>query len=231
MSADAHDQPPTTRRRVPRPVSVAAGGLCLLLGSIGAVFVPSLLPIWTVLGGIVGGVVYLATCDRATDGPPPPRRGTVRRAARAGIATTVVCLALTGAGSILGAAGGPVILLLLLAVALWAWRARRYLTSSSVAGAGPDARPVVPERSSTVSEPPPDTAALTTPELCRAWQRSYLALIDVPEGPVREDIAAWRRSLLDELERRDPVGFDKWLRDGARAGSDPGRYLDLASDH
>jgi MFS family permease len=227
MSADAHDQPPTTGRRVPRPVSVAVGGLCLLLGSIGAVFVPSLLPIWTVLGGIVGGVVYLATCDRATDGPPPPRRGTVRRAAWAGIATTVVCLALTGAGSILGAASGPVILLLLLAVALWAWRARRQLTRSSVAVA--DA--VVPERSSAVSEPPPDADGLTTPELCRAWQRSYLALIDVPEGPVREDIAAWRRSLLDELERRDPIGFDKWLRDGARAGSDPGRYLDLASDH
>jgi hypothetical protein len=31
--------------------------------------------------------------------------------------------------------------------------------------------------------------------------------------------------LLDAIERRDRDGFTRWLETGARAGSDPGRYL------
>ncbi len=229
MPADAAaGHPGRSRRAVPRLLSVAAGGLCLLLGSIGAVFVPSLLPVWIVLGGLVGGGVYVAAWDRATDGPRPSDRVIGRGAVLAGAATTAVCLVLTGVGSILGVAGGPVILLLLLlALAPWVWRARPQLPGR----AGADGRRTVPQPPSSAPGVRPDAGELAADELCRAWQQSYLALIDVPEGPVREDIATWRRNLLDELERRDPVGFDDWLRNGARAGSDPTRYLDLTSDH
>jgi len=31
--------------------------------------------------------------------------------------------------------------------------------------------------------------------------------------------------LLDELERRDRAGFQRWLSTGARAASDPSRYI------
>ena len=228
MSAEIPTGP---RPVVPRPVSLAAGGLCLVLGSVGAVFVPSLLPLWIVLGGIVGGVVYVVAAERAEDETPPPRRAIGRLAVRAGAATTAVCLALTGVGSLLGAASAPVIVLLLAGLATWAWRTWSHRPGGSVDDDGPDARREVPPPPSPVPEVRPDAAALTTHELCRAWQRSYFALIDVPEGPVREDIAAWRRSILDELERRDPAGFDEWIRNGARAGSDPSRYLDLTTDH
>lgn len=222
MSADAPDPPSATGRTAPRPLYLVAGGLCVLLGSVGAVSVPALLPLWTVFGGLVGGVVYLAARDPATDGPPPPDHRIGRGAARAGAATTAVCLALTGVGSLLGPAGGPVIVLLLLALALWAWRARPHLPGRTVADAG-----ALPQQ---LLEPRPDPGELTALDLCRAWQRSYLALIDVPDGPVRDEIATWRRNLLDELERRDPVGFQNWLHTGARAGSDPAGYLDLTSD-
>ena len=73
--------------------------------------------------------------------------------------------------------------------------------------------------------PPPTPEALSTPELCLAWRRSYLALLDVTSSPARCKIVRLRQCLLDELERRDPDGFTRWLDTGARAGSDPGRYL------
>jgi hypothetical protein len=66
---------------------------------------------------------------------------------------------------------------------------------------------------------------LSTPELCLAWRRSYFALLDVPAGPGRCEIVRIRERLLDEIERRDRDGFTRWLATGARAGSDPGRYL------
>ena len=67
--------------------------------------------------------------------------------------------------------------------------------------------------------------ALSTSELCLTWRRSYLALLDVPAGPGRCEIVHMRECLLDELERRDRDGFTRWLDTGARAGSDPGRFL------
>jgi len=219
---------------VPRALSVALGGLCLLLGSIGAVSVPSLLPMWIVLGGIVAGAAYIILSDRAmTDRPPPPARTVRRRGVLAGVATTAGCLVLTGLVSVLGpATGTPVVVILLLVLAVWGLRALQRLPRRAPATGGrsddhrpsPPPPPEEPERL-------PDAADLPTYALCRAWQRSYLALIDMPDGPTRDDVAAWRGSLLDELERRDPVGFDRWMHSGARAGSDPSRFLDLTTDH
>ena len=40
-------------------------------------------------------------------------------------------------------------------------------------------------------------------ELCLAWRRSYLALLDVASSPARSNIVGMRECLLDELERRD----------------------------
>jgi hypothetical protein len=72
---------------------------------------------------------------------------------------------------------------------------------------------------------PLELATLSTPELCLAWRRSYIALGDLPAGPARGELVTLRQSLLDELERRDPAGFHRWLDAGARAGGDPSRYL------
>jgi hypothetical protein len=61
--------------------------------------------------------------------------------------------------------------------------------------------------------PPLTFEALSTAELCLAWRRSYLALLDVTSYPARCEIVRMRECLLDELERRD--------RDGFPAGSTP----------
>lgn len=66
---------------------------------------------------------------------------------------------------------------------------------------------------------------LTTPQLGLAWHCTYFALVDLPAGAPTADLIELRVALLDEIERRDPVGFARWLDTGARAGSDPGRFL------
>jgi hypothetical protein len=44
-------------------------------------------------------------------------------------------------------------------------------------------------------------------ELCLAWRRSYLALLDVASSPTPSNIAHMRERLLDELARGDRDGF------------------------
>jgi hypothetical protein len=69
--------------------------------------------------------------------------------------------------------------------------------------------------------------SMSTGDLCLAWRRSYLALPDLPAGSehLAGEITRARAALLDELERRDPAGFTRWLAAGARASSDPARHL------
>ena len=65
----------------------------------------------------------------------------------------------------------------------------------------------------------------STEELCRAWRASYTAL---QHGCTSADLTALadrRRRYLDEIERRDPAGYARWMASGARAGSDPARFL------
>ena len=66
-------------------------------------------------------------------------------------------------------------------------------------------------------------AALSTAELCQAWQRSYLALQQA-DPPARRAIAATRQRYLDELERRGGDRFTRWIRT-AGAASDPASFL------
>lgn len=71
----------------------------------------------------------------------------------------------------------------------------------------------------------PPMPTLPTPDLCWEWRRSYLAVIRASKPDELIRIVALRAAYLDELERRDPPGFRRWLDSGARAASDPGRYL------
>ncbi len=67
--------------------------------------------------------------------------------------------------------------------------------------------------------------ALSTPQLCLAWRSSYLRLHRVTSSPATAQIVLVRQRMLDELERRDRAGFERWLSTGARADSDPSRYI------
>jgi hypothetical protein len=68
------------------------------------------------------------------------------------------------------------------------------------------------------------TAASTT-QLCRAWQASYAGLQSAESHSVRLRIIDARQRCLDELERRDPVGFSAWLASAASPAGSPERFI------
>jgi hypothetical protein len=69
--------------------------------------------------------------------------------------------------------------------------------------------------------------ALSTLELCEALRCSYLPGPD--DSPEQTEWARvrMRGHLLDEIERRDPAGFNRWLATQPHAGSDPRCFLSV----
>lgn len=65
---------------------------------------------------------------------------------------------------------------------------------------------------------------LSTEQLCWAWRRSYVHLGSCASADGLARLAKLRRGYLDELQRRDPAAFDRWLPT-ARAASDPARFF------
>ena len=72
---------------------------------------------------------------------------------------------------------------------------------------------------------PADPTGLSIDELCRAWRVSYLVLQNARAPEAAEQAVQLRCRDLDELSRRHPEGFRRWLDDGARAAGDPSRYV------
>lgn len=176
----------------------------------------------TALGGLacgvaVGAAAALKARDDAT-GHTRPIAAAARRAGLAAFAAFVaVWLVVTGTAVLFGPTGWVVILVIGLAAAP-RWLARRTWGPAGIGVA-------VAEPTVAATRPPVRPETLSTSGLCLAWQRSYFALLDAPPGPARDELVRVRGCLLDELERRDHAGFTRWLEAGARAGSDPTRYL------
>jgi hypothetical protein len=64
-----------------------------------------------------------------------------------------------------------------------------------------------------------------TAAICWTWRRSYVALQQARQVDDRLRIVLLRQQCLDELAAREPSGFRSWLSAGARAASDPSRYV------
>jgi hypothetical protein len=65
---------------------------------------------------------------------------------------------------------------------------------------------------------------LSTLQLCTALRRSY-RLACWPGEVTEMTRAQVRGYILDEIERRDPVGFGRWMATVPAPGSDPTEYL------
>jgi len=114
-------------------------------------------------------------------------------------------VAVLGLGQILGP------WLFLLVLALWA--------------ASPPALRWYVGRSRGASRGGDEYALMTTAQLCREWRATYAALQLEAAPRVRLCITIARQRCLDELERRDPGGFESWLASGASAGGSPHRFI------
>jgi hypothetical protein len=195
--------------RVLRVAGTAAG---VALATVGLMAQPAAALGGVMVGVFVAGGTVLRLYDRPGIDVPARRRVVI------GASGTAVWLWLVGAGLVvlLGTSTASVLVALVVVGGPAALLVRRgFRPVEPVALALPlsaEVRPLV-------------LATLSTPELCLAWRRSYIALGDLPAGPARGELVALRQSMLDELERRDPAGFHRWLDAGARAGGDPGRYL------
>jgi hypothetical protein len=140
----------------------------------------------------------------------PGRQAVVDAAWKAGVTTVAVLLVLSGTAVL----GGAVLALLVAGVAAGTWTVVRLVRSSrsgspSVAAV---ARP-------TVVLPP--VSSLSTEALGREWVRTTTALAGPLDAGTREAIVVRRQQTLDELERRDPDGFARWLSGVPLPGSDP----------
>ena len=64
---------------------------------------------------------------------------------------------------------------------------------------------------------------LSIEELCGVWGETTMTLAEGAGPRDRQAVAEVRRICLDEFERRNPDGFQRWIEAGAPA--DPGVYL------
>jgi hypothetical protein len=193
----------------------------------------------------VGAAGVLAGClaaGMAHEHPERDRMAMLESAVLAFGCTVGGLLVLCGTAALLGSGPTAVLtgILALAASVVWVLRRRRAERRTDphpVAATSP--APVAPWLAGTKPAParaeplPADVARLLLPPvtqlstraLGREWVRTTAALAGRLEPVVRALLVRRREDVLDELERRDPVGFDRWLAAGPEPGSDPADWL------
>jgi len=208
-----------------------------VLAVVGFAVLPSgLLLGWAVIALTVGGLAaYIARDAHATRNPGGrfadaiPHRSPRRIAGVTAVLTYLTVPVLAGTAALLGAAAAStvaVLAVLLAAATLWARRNKHHPAPFIADPAPQRPAPDGEHRPPTAAGVAPDAlSALSTPQLCLTWRSSYLRLHRATSCPAAAELVLLRQRVLDELERRDPAGFDRWLSTGARAASDPSRYV------
>lgn len=187
--------------------------------------------------GVAGVLAGCMAAGIAREAPGGHARSTIEAAVAATGGTVLALLVLAGIAAL---AGGGLAAMTLAAGVLGFLLARAVVARRKAAAVpAPVARPAPPL---VVHRPSSDrpVAALRTPELGAEWVRSSAVLASRLHPPARHAIVARRQETLDELERRDPDGFGRWLAAGStgdpaeyvRGGPVPGRPLqgDPAAD-
>ena len=182
----------------------AVGGVSLGGAGLGAVALAAL-----VAAGLGAGIAR-------ESGAHDPRHAVVDAAWRAAVGTVAALLLLSGSVVLAGAAvtALAVVAVLGLLMVRWAVRSARADRAAAPAAAWPGAgRPVVP------------VSVMSVPALGEEWVRSSAELARVRDARTRQELVHRRQEALDELERRDPAGFTRWLEGGATVDSDPAAYV------
>jgi hypothetical protein len=132
-------------------------------------------------------------------------------------------------GGVIGALGidGLLLIAVLAATSPWVVGAavRRYRKHHPEPEPEPPPLPERIEERAVEARCPAEPADLPDEQLFNAWQLSYVLLQHARTTPDRIALVTIRQRYLDELERRNPDGFRLWMANGARAASNPRRYL------
>lgn len=192
-----------------------------VLSAVGVLMFPPSIAIALILGGAVGLTVGMSGAESGK--PQQPGRHALHQGLRWGAATAVGCLSVVGLVVAIGPAAGYLLLVVpvVIAAVLLVRRGRVGHTDLPIKKATAMIAEVIEEP----LEPAEPLHDLATEKLCLLWRRSYTRLQHTSNPTSMSRTAALRQDILDELERRDSDGFERWLGSGARAGSNPNRYL------
>jgi hypothetical protein len=187
----------------------------------------------------VGLAATLAACTAAgiaREAPARTRGSAVEAAVWAAGCTAGVVLVVAGiatlagdAAAVLAVAAGGVAFLVVRGL-----RGRRAARPGSGGtaplrawSAGGDRRPASsePTTAAHVDRFQRPVTALTTQALGDEWVRTTAALAGRLAPAARQALVTRREEALDELERRDPDGFTRWLFAGATQDSDPAAFV------
>ncbi|GAA4743614.1 hypothetical protein GCM10023328_26560 [Modestobacter marinus] len=201
---------PVLLRRCALVLLVLVGGALAAVGGV-SLGLPGVIAV-----GLAAGVAACLGAGVARDAAPrDPRQAALDAAWRSAVVTVAVLLVLSGCVVV---AGGTLTLLLaaiggLALLVRWAVRrvrADRRATPAVVLPLATDGGWV---------------QELSVPALGREWVRTSAALAQTREPVARQQLVRRRQEALDELERRDPEGFARWLAGGATVDSDPAEYV------
>jgi hypothetical protein len=137
------------------------------------------------------------------------------------IGREVVRFAAAGIGAVLVVAGtavlvGPLTVPIVAAAAMiTAWRLRGLFNGA------PDALPDGPPSATSEAE----LTRLSNAELGREWRLSHMRLVNSRTPDDLSRLCLLRRLQLDEIERRDPAGFRRWLDSGSWVRGDSAPFL------
>jgi hypothetical protein len=174
----------------------------------------------------VGLAAALAGCTAAgiaRESPERPRGAALEAAVWAAGWTAGVVLVVAGVSTVAGGAVAAVVVLAGLSVVAVRWgRGQR---AGAASPAGDVVRlPVGPAHSGTAGDGRMlPVAALSTRALGEEWLRTTAALAGRLSPAARASLVGRREEALDELERRDPGGFARWLAVGP--GSNPAEFV------
>lgn len=213
------------RRPIPRPLLLSgliAAGLVALVGGL-ALRGPGLVAV--AVAGALAACLGWGTAREATG---PTTRSNTEAAVLAAAWTVGVLLVLTGTSVLAGGVAAALLAGAGAVTALVVWVVR--IPKDDVAGAPSPAGGAAASfprglRHPAAARPLPPVGALRTEELGREWLETSAALAGRLDPASRTALAARRQEALDELERRDPEGFLRWLTTGPVNDRDPSEFV------
>ncbi|WP_029430991.1 hypothetical protein [Blastococcus sp. URHD0036] len=216
----------------------------LVVGAIALVGGLSLRPAGLLAVGLAAVVTGALAAGIAREASDDDLRATLEATWQTAAWTIGVLLVLAGVAAIAGAlvttlvgAGAGVA-----GLAVWLARTRPAAKPTRVVPPS-SATPAAPARQAPPATPPARPAAVVTGNvagtpasggplaalrieaLAQEWVSTSAALGLTLDPRSRAAIVRRREAVLDELERRDPAGFARWLAAGPLSATDPARYL------
>jgi len=214
-----------------RPVArVLLGGAALSAGALAVVGGLALGGPGLIGVGLGGALAGCTAAGIAREAPNRSRGSALEAAVWASGCTTGFVLVVAGLSTVAGGAVAAVVVLATLGLVALRWgRIQQARTASHRGGPAPVVRlPVTPSTDSPHPLPSGDSrmlpvGALSTRALGEEWLRTTAALSGRLSQAARASLVGRREEVLDELERRDPDGFARWLFAGA--ASDPADFV------